>query len=496
MPRKWNLTKALLPLGLIVVAAHAVFGRRADDWEYEEAAEETAAAPAPAAPAAARRPRAARTATVAAFTALFFAGAAFTAGAGDQAVRLLEEDAAALAAAQSLTTPTEDAVTAPEAPAEPAPAPEPAPAEPAPAPAPAEPTPEAVEPATDVAPEAQAEPAPAAAPAPTPAGAAALEAEPPEAEASAPATAPAAVRTASATPAAPAPAKAAPQATPAPAKPARPKPAGRVVVPAAPVPEPEIEAEHGDDPTVWLNRELPDPTPASARLTKRFAKQLRSAAGKRGADWALVLAVLRAQDLRGSAPATAAELDALAERVAKRDPWKAALALSGETVFADEVSALRDLYRSVGLQALVEGYAKAKERLAERLLQREGVWIYDGGRRDIEAGRIDVRVVVLLSYLAERYDTITVSSLFSGHRMFSRPGVVSAHMYGQAVDIASLGGTPIFGNSQPGGTTEDAVRSTLLLPSELQPRQVISLLGLGGPSFPMRSHADHIHVGF
>jgi hypothetical protein len=160
------------------------------------------------------------------------------------------------------------------------------------------------------------------------------------------------------------------------------------------------------------------------------------------------------------------------------------------------VEALRDLYRSVGLQTLVEGYEKSKRRLAKRLLDRDGVWVYAGGRSDLEAGRIDVRVIALLGFLAQRYETITVSSLFSGHRMFSRPGVVSAHMYGHAVDIAALGGTPIFGNSLPGGLTEDAVRSILLLPSELQPRQVISLLGLGGPSFPMRDHADHIHVGY
>jgi hypothetical protein len=266
--------------------------------------------------------------------------------------------------------------------------------------------------------------------------------------------------------------------------------------PAPEAPAPEIEEEHGSNPTVWLNRALPDPTPPSARLSKSFARELRGTARRNKADWALMLAVLRAQDKRGAAPATAAELDALADRVAKRDPWKAALAISGSTAFADEVSALRDLYRAVGLQALVTGYEKAKKRLVKRLLDREGVLVYDGGRQDLEAGRIDVRVVVLLHYLAQRYDSITVSSLFSGHRMFSRPGVVSAHMYGQAVDIAALGGMPIFGNSLPGGTTEDAVRSILLLPSELQPRQVISLLGLGGPSFPMRDHADHIHVGY
>jgi len=40
------------------------------------------------------------------------------------------------------------------------------------------------------------------------------------------------------------------------------------------------------------------------------------------------------------------------------------------------------------------------------------------------------------------------------------------------------------------------VRAILLLPSELQPKQVISLLGLGGPSFALANHYDHIHVGY
>ncbi|MGZ8740798.1 MAG: hypothetical protein ACXWZ8_09420, partial [Gaiellaceae bacterium] len=343
---------------------------------------------------------------------------------------------------------------------------------------------------------------PAAAPAaaPTPATEAALAAEPadePAAAAPAADPAPSSVRQRTAQAAKP---DAAPVAKPAPVRaPARKAPAPRVVAPTVaptPAPEPEIELEHGDNPTVWLNRALPDPTPASARLARSFATALRTTSKRHGADWAVVLGVLRAQGNRGAAPASPAELNALAEQVAGKDAWKAALALSGRTGFADQSDALADLYRSVGLQALVTGYAEAKDRLSKRLLEQEGVLVYDGGRQDIEDGRIDVRVIVLLGYLAQRHESITVSSLYSGHRMFSRPGVVSAHIYGHAVDVASVGGTPIFGNSRPGGLTEEAVRSILLLPSELQPRQVISLLGLGGPSFPMRDHEDHIHVGF
>jgi hypothetical protein len=107
-----------------------------------------------------------------------------------------------------------------------------------------------------------------------------------------------------------------------------------------------------------------------------------------------------------------------------------------------------------------------------------------------------VRVLVLVRYLAEAHRQVTVSSLESGHRLFARPGVVSAHIYGLAVDISMLENTTIFGHQEPGGVTERAVRNILLLPAELQPQQVISLLGLGGASFPLANHGDHVHVGY
>jgi hypothetical protein len=249
-------------------------------------------------------------------------------------------------------------------------------------------------------------------------------------------------------------------------------------------------------PTVWLNRALPDPTPPSARLTRSFTKSLFATARQHDADWAAVLGVLRAEGEQGPAPAKRAELEAVASQLGAAQAWRGALALSGRTDFADSAEALADLYRSVGIEALVTGYEAAKDKLAKRLLADERVLIYAAGREDIAAGRIDVRLIVLLGYLAERHGSVTVSSLASGHRQFARPGVVSAHVYGHAVDIAAVGGISIAGHQQPGGPTEEAVRSILLLPTELQPQQVISLLGLGGPSFPMSDHGDHIHVGF
>ncbi|MBA2332828.1 MAG: hypothetical protein H0V94_08580 [Actinobacteria bacterium] len=208
-----------------------------------------------------------------------------------------------------------------------------------------------------------------------------------------------------------------------------------------------------------------------------------------------MLGVLRAQGDSGSMPASAIELDRLATSL-RGDTWRGALALSGRTSFADSSAALADYYRAVGFESLVTGLEQSKERLVKRLLADERISIYGAGRVDLAAGLIDVRIVVLLSYLAERHGSVTVSSLFSGHRRFARAGVVSAHVFGHAVDIAAVGGSSIVGNQQPGGLTEATVRSVLLLPAELQPQQVISLLGLGGPSFPLADHADHIHVGY
>lgn len=218
-------------------------------------------------------------------------------------------------------------------------------------------------------------------------------------------------------------------------------------------------------------------------------------------DWALTLAVLRARGDRGAVPASGAQLRSLTERLgrqdSKHDAWGSVLSLEGKTAFADRTIALRNLYRAVGLKALVKGFDWDKPHLEKRILNDKRITIYPGGRSDIENHRVNVRVLAMIAYLAEAHGQVTVSCLISGHRLYARPGVISAHIYGLAADISEVGGVPILGHQQPDGSiTEKAVRDILLLPAEMQPRQVISLLGLGGPSFPLANHYDHIHVGY
>ena len=274
----------------------------------------------------------------------------------------------------------------------------------------------------------------------------------------------------------------------------------RWIAPKALRPAPAPEVEGPGLQTVWINSALPDPTPPAKRLTNSFAFRLAADAKKSGVDWALVLGALRAGGDRRSAPATNGELQKLSQRLASlgagHDEWAAALALDGHADFADQAVALAHYDRAVGLWALVHGLDAAKHQLTEKILNDSAISIYAGGRSDLDAGRVDVRVIALIAYLRETFGSVTVSCLVTGHRLYARPGVISAHIYGRAVDIAAVGGTSILGNQQPGGITEKAVRAILLLPSELQPRQVISLLGLGGPSFPLADHYDHVHVGY
>jgi hypothetical protein len=247
---------------------------------------------------------------------------------------------------------------------------------------------------------------------------------------------------------------------------------------------PEIESPWAYA-TIWLHRVLPDPTPPAERLSPAFADRLRAVSARDGVRWSLVLAVLRSNGHEGHVPAGRATLVHLAHRLARHD----------ENVTI-AVRALERYNRAVGLRALVVGLEAAKPALERRVLADRRIDLYSAARADLSSGRIDVRVVVLIRYLVVSFGQVTVSSLRTGHRFYARPGVVSAHVYGLAVDVAAVGGSPISGHQGPGSITERAVEAILLLPAELQPQQVISLLGLGGPSFALGDHYDHIHVGF
>jgi hypothetical protein len=254
---------------------------------------------------------------------------------------------------------------------------------------------------------------------------------------------------------------------------------------------PEVRAEV--EPTTDLEPRLPDPTPPALRLKPSMARELIRRAGKTRVDWARLLAVVRLRN-HGRTNVRPRELGALARALARdgsRPDRLSSLTHADDETFV----ALSRYNRSVGVDSLVSGLRSAKGILAARVLRDPRLSISVRGRSDIARGRVDVRVLAVLLYLAEAEGQVTVSSLVSGHPV-SPAGVHTAHGLGIAVDVRAIGGTPVENHQQPGGPVERAVRALLRLPREVQPTQIVSLLDVGGPSLALADDWDHVHVGF
>ena len=140
----------------------------------------------------------------------------------------------------------------------------------------------------------------------------------------------------------------------------------------------------------------------------------------------------------------------------------------------------------------------SKEALAQRVLSNPRIEIYSCGRRDIEAGGIDRRVLATLEFLAASGLKPTVTSLHCGHSYLTASGNVSAHSAGAAVDIAMINGIPIMGHQGEGSITDITIRRLLTLQGTVKPNQIISLMTYKGTdnTLALGDHDDHIHVGF
>jgi hypothetical protein len=138
----------------------------------------------------------------------------------------------------------------------------------------------------------------------------------------------------------------------------------------------------------------------------------------------------------------------------------------------------------------------SKGQLQQRVLKDPRIELYSCGREDIRTGQVDRRVLASLEYLSTRGFRPTVTSLKCGHSVYTTSGNVSAHSSGNAVDIAQINGIPILGNQGRGSITEAVVADLLKLQGSMEPAQIISLMEMGGPTFAMGDHADHIHLGF
>ena len=139
----------------------------------------------------------------------------------------------------------------------------------------------------------------------------------------------------------------------------------------------------------------------------------------------------------------------------------------------------------------------SKSALERRVLADHKIELPDCDRLEIRAGQVDRRLLATLSYLSEQGFRLTIASMLCGrHGSITTSGNISYHSYGTAVDIALVNGIPILGHQGPGSITDIVLKEVLQLQGTLRPDELISLEELGGPSFAMADHADHIHIGW
>jgi hypothetical protein len=161
------------------------------------------------------------------------------------------------------------------------------------------------------------------------------------------------------------------------------------------------------------------------------------------------------------------------------------------------------IYRAKGKNPFNEKLSGAgvlllsKEALQQRVLADEGLDIYQCGREDIEAGKIDRRVLAVLEYLRSKGFTLRISALECGHGILTESGNISEHSTGDAVDIAEINGVNVTGHQGPGTLVHELIEDVLQLQGPMQPHQVISLEDFPGEvSFAEPSHYDHVHIGY
>jgi hypothetical protein len=146
---------------------------------------------------------------------------------------------------------------------------------------------------------------------------------------------------------------------------------------------------------------------------------------------------------------------------------------------------------SVG-QVLLE----SKQQLEPQVLRDGGIRLGRCGRQDVQAGRVDRRVLALLEYMSVSGLKPTVAGLRcapSGAPIANATAGSSA----DAVDITAINGVTVAGHQGSGSITDTAVRKLLMLQGASRPKRIASKLGYpGAVAFASPKAGDAIRVAF
>jgi Transglycosylase SLT domain/Peptidase family M23 len=138
----------------------------------------------------------------------------------------------------------------------------------------------------------------------------------------------------------------------------------------------------------------------------------------------------------------------------------------------------------------------SKEQLQNRVLEDPHVSIYACGRRDVQSGLIDRRVLATIEFLSASGLYPTVSGLDCGHSLKGQSGTAGAD--GTSVELSKINNIPIRGHQGPGSITDITIRRLLTLQGAMAPDQIISDMSYKGQNetLALPDHADQIQVTF
>jgi murein DD-endopeptidase MepM/ murein hydrolase activator NlpD len=142
---------------------------------------------------------------------------------------------------------------------------------------------------------------------------------------------------------------------------------------------------------------------------------------------------------------------------------------------------------------------ESKQQLQPQVLHDGGIHLGECGRRAVESGRVDKRVLATLEYLSVSGLRPTVSGLKCDvPAQAAAAANAPAGADSESVRITAVNGVPIAGHQGPGSIADTTVRKLLMLQGVNRPRRIVSLMSYPGVAVASASASasDDIEVGF
>ncbi len=123
-----------------------------------------------------------------------------------------------------------------------------------------------------------------------------------------------------------------------------------------------------------------------------------------------------------------------------------------------------------------EVFAMSKSELQRSVLSDPGIGLDACGRRDVQEGAVDRRVLGTLEFLSRSGLQPTVGALRCARGRTTAAGPVFEHFAGGWADIVAINGVPIAGHQGPGSIADATIRALLTLHGQWLPSRIYSLM--------------------